>query len=158
MTSEIAVQNESSLVLTDALESRLKEAVLATLRAEQVEIPCEVSILLCTNDEIHRLNLEYRGKDRPTDVLSFPIYDSREELYEEANSFEIADFFCIGDVFIAPDVVKEAASEIGDPFEVHLCRMCIHSVVHLLGYDHETSPEDETVMLGKPEAILQTLF
>ena len=158
MTSEIAVQNESSLVLTDALESRLKEAVLATLRAEQVEIPCEVSILLCTNDEIHRLNLEYRGKDSPTDVLSFPIYDSREELYEEANSFEIADFFCIGDVVIAPDVVKEAASEIGDPFEVHLCRMCIHSVLHLLGYDHETSPEDETVMLGKQEAILQTLF
>lgn len=158
MTSEIAVQNESSLVLTDALESRLKEAVLATLRAENVDLPCEVSILLCSNDEIHHLNLAYRDNDRPTDVLSFPIYESLDDLMQEADLFGIADFFCIGDVVIAPDVVKEAASEIGDPFEVHLCRMCIHSVLHLLGYDHETSPEDETVMLGKQEAILQTLF
>ena len=157
MKSEIAIQNESSLSLSPSLEQQLKNAVSATLDALCVELCCEVSILLCTNEEIHRLNREYREKDRATDVLSFPIYESLDELQKEAELFGIADFFCIGDIVIAPDVVREAALEIGDPFEVHMCRMCIHSVLHLLGFDHETSPEDEEEMIGKQEEILNKL-
>lgn len=158
MSSEIAVQNQCDFQLDDTLTQQLKEAVLATLKAEGVDFDCEVSILFCENESIRELNAQYRNKDRETDVLSFPIYDSADELREDAKLNCLADYFCLGDVVIAPHVVLQAAEEIGDPFEKHLCRMCIHSVLHLLGYDHETSPEDEQAMLAKQEQILETLF
>ena len=158
MSSNIAIQNDSMLVIDNSLENLLKQAVVSTLCAESLDAPFEVSILFCSNDEIHRLNKEYRGKDRPTDVLSFPIYDCREDLDDDVSLNQLADFFALGDVVIAPDVVSEAAVEIGDPFEKHLARMCIHSVLHLIGYDHETSAEDERVMLEKQEEILENFW
>ena len=158
MKSDVVIENESSLTLDDALCELLRGAVFAALCEEKIELPCEVSLLLTTNDKIHKLNLEYREKDRPTDVLSFPIYDSREELEEDAKMNDLAEFFPIGDVVIAPDVVREAAGEIPEPFEKHLSRMCIHSVLHLLGYDHETGEEDEKEMIGKQEAILENFW
>lgn len=158
MKSNIAIQNESSLVLDDKLEQTLERAVLETLRFEGVNVPCEVSILLCKNDEIHALNLQYRDKDKETDVLSFSIYDSKEEFLEEASSNDLATFFALGDVVIAPDVVLLASEEIGDPFPVHLSRMCIHSVLHLLGYDHELGEAQEKEMISKQETILTNLW
>ena len=158
MNGEIVIQNDSSLELTPELETVLSDAVQRTLFSEGVDVACEVSILLCKNEEIHALNLEYRGKDRETDVLSFPIYDTKEELFEDVRLNTLAGFFAIGDVVIAPDVVRVAADEIGDPFEMHLSRMCIHSVLHLLGYDHELGAEEEKEMLEKQETILTELW
>ncbi len=158
MKSEIVLQNDSLLQQTPELEEVLSGAVRQTLAFEAVEVACEVSILLCTDDEIHALNLEYRGKDRATDVLSFPIYDSKEEFLEESHHNTLASFFALGDVVIAPDVVRVAAEEIGDPFEMHLARMCIHSVLHLLGYDHELGKREEKEMLEKQETILKQFW
>lgn len=156
MKHRIGIQNETALSLTDSLEQQLTGAVCAVLEHEKLSVALEISILLCTDAEIHGLNLDYRGKDRPTDVLSFPIYESLEELIGEASRNPLADFFALGDIVIAPSVVRAAAEEIGEPFERHLCRMCIHSVLHLLGYDHETSEEDERVMLELQEEILDS--
>lgn len=151
----IDLTNESSVTTNENTVRLLFGAIEATLSEENIELKCEVSVFFCENEEIRALNRDYRAKDRETDVLSFPIYESREELFREASENPLAESFALGDVIVAPLVVKAAAVEIGDPFEYHLCRMAVHSVLHLLGYDHETSEEDEREMLTKQEAILE---
>ncbi len=158
MNSKIAILNESDFFVGEETLSLLEGAIVHTLLTEEVPVCCEVSVVLCENEEIHALNLQYRDKDRPTDVLSFPIYESIGELMEDAAANSLAEFFALGDVVIAPRVVLEASEEIGDAFEKHLCRMCIHSVLHLLGFDHETSPQDEEQMLAKQESILEEFW
>lgn len=103
-------------------------------------------------DEIHRLNLEFRNVDRPTDVLSFPGY-SPEELDESLdNGGEIA----LGDVVICEQKAHEQADEFGHPYERELIYLFVHSIFHLLGYDHEQDDEKEE-MRAKEEKVMQRL-
>jgi probable rRNA maturation factor len=97
----------------------------------------ELSVTLCGNQSIHELNLRYRGIDRPTDVLSFPMED--DEL--------------LGDIIISIPKVQSQAEEYGHSFERELCFLAVHGFLHLLGYDHETKEEEE-VMISKQERIL----
>ncbi len=158
MNSTVAILNDSTFSPTLFSAERLEDAALKTLEYEGIDFPVEISIRLVEDEEIRTLNAEYRNKDSVTDVLSFPMYDTREELEAEAKLFALADFFALGDVIIAPDFVFRAAQEIGDPFEKHMMRMCIHSILHLLGYDHELGEEEERIMLEKQEDILETLW
>ena len=158
MTHKTEIKNESSLHLTPAMRMLLRVAITRTLARENMDLCCEVSVLLTSNDGIRKLNEQYRSKDVPTDVLSFPMYDSLEELRKEAALSPDAEYFALGDVIIAPDVVAKEANLQKQPFDKHLCRMCVHSVLHLLGYDHELGPEDEAVMCEKQEAIVDSLF
>ncbi len=104
---------------------------LAIFTLEYMEAPqsCEVSISLVSEDEIHELNRGYRGIDRPTDVLSFEC-DSPWEEYAEGEPIEI------GDVVIATDVVDTQREKFGTSFEQEASLMLVHSLLHLLGYDH----------------------
>ena len=158
MTHKTEIKNESSLHLTPAMRMLLRVAITRTLARENMDLCCEVSVLLTSNDGIRKLNEQYRSKDVPTDVLSFPMYDSLEELRKEAALSPDAEYFALGDVIIAPDVVAKEANLQKQPFDKHLCRMCVHSVLHLLGYDHELGPEDEAIMFEKQEAIVDSLF
>ena len=121
---------------------------LSLFTLEYMEAPqsCEVSISLVSESEIHELNREYRGVDRPTDVLSFECDNPWEE-YAADEPIEI------GDVVIALDVVDEQRGKFGTSFEQEASLMLVHSLLHLLGYDH-IEEDEATEMEALEKEIL----
>ncbi len=107
--------------------SELAHKILNALDLEKVEL----SILLTSDEEIRELNRLYRNKDKPTDVLSFPVG-------EEVDGWKI-----LGDVVISAHTAKAQAEEFGVSLEEEIKRLLIHGIVHLLGYDHEFGGEEE---------------
>ena len=128
----------------------LKKVIETTLRYIDTQSDCEVGIACVDNDESHKLNLEYRGKDKPTNVLSFPS-DLPDEMAQ------VLDIFPIGDLVIAiPVVLQEAIDQQKTPIE-HFTHMLVHGTLHLMGYDHETSEEDAEEMETIEIKILKKL-
>ncbi|NLY79223.1 MAG: rRNA maturation RNase YbeY [Lysinibacillus sp.] len=112
----------------------------------------EVSITFVTNEEIHRINREYRQKDEPTDVISFAL----EEMGEGEVAIVGQDLpRVLGDIIISIDRTREQAEEFGHSFERELGFLAVHGLLHLLGYDHMTE-EEEKVMFSKQEEILSS--
>ena len=109
----------------------------------------ELSVLLCNNEVIHQLNKEYRGIDRPTDVLSFALNEGDEIDMEVGNSL-------IGDLIISLERTAEQAEEYGHPFERELAYLTVHGCLHILGYDHMTD-EDKAEMRREEEFVLGNL-
>ncbi|MDD7290237.1 rRNA maturation RNase YbeY [Veillonella caviae] len=110
----------------------------------------ELSILLCNNEKIHELNKEYRGIDRPTDVLSFALNEGEDyDGSEEENHL-------LGDMIISLEKTKEQAIEYGHSFERELAYLTTHSCLHILGYDHMTD-EDKKEMRMEEEFVLSNL-
>ena len=109
------------------LLSSLAHRILDALGLEKAEL----SILITSDKEIRKLNRLYRNKDKPTDVLSFPMGE------------EVGGWKLLGDVVISLDTAKAQASEFGLSLEEEIKRLLIHGIVHLLGYDHELGPEEE---------------
>jgi probable rRNA maturation factor len=112
------------------------------------ETACEISVSFVSAEEIHSLNKEYRGVDSVTDVLSFPQYESTEDM--EGELIEL------GDVVICRERAAEQAEEFGHSFEREIIYLFVHSVLHLLGYDHMTD-EDKTEMRGREEEVMEYL-
>lgn len=114
-----------------------------------------ISITLTTPTNIQRINKEYREIDKPTDVLSFPMFE-KEELDEkiEKQDFEFEDV--LGDIVISIEQVKEQALEYGHSFERELAYMIVHGFYHLMGYDHMVE-EDKLIMRQKEENVLKML-
>ncbi|MEI3395892.1 MAG: rRNA maturation RNase YbeY [Clostridia bacterium] len=114
-----------------------------------------ITITFTTPEEIHKINKEYRQVDRPTDVLSFPMFE-RKELEEkiEKQDFEHEDV--LGDIIISIEKVKEQAIEYGHSFERELSYMIVHGFYHLMGYDH-IKEEDKKEMRPKEDKILNEL-
>lgn len=105
------------------------------------------NIIIIDNDEIHKINKEYRGIDRPTDVISFAL--------EDDDTFISLDKRILGDIYISIDKAKKQSVEYGHSLLRELCFLAIHGLLHLLGYDHMTE-EDEKVMFNLQERILDT--
>lgn len=105
----------------------------------------EFNIIIVDNEEIHKLNRECRGIDRPTDVITFALEDN--------NDFPDLDVRILGDIYISLDKAKGQALEYGHSFLRELSFLAIHGFLHLLGYDH-MKKEDEEIMFGKQEEIL----
>lgn len=103
----------------------------------------ELSLSLVGDEEMRALNRRYRGKDRPTDVLAFPLYDPPVP----------ADAASLGDVVISIDTATVAAAEQRRPLATCLDELVIHGMLHLLGYDHEISPAEERRMARKARAV-----
>ena len=114
-----------------------------------------ITVTLTTPGKIQEINNEYRGIDKATDVLSFPMFE-KEELEEKIKE---NDFICediLGDIIISIDKVKEQAIEYNHSFERELSYMIVHGFYHLMGYDH-IKEDDKKVMRPKEEKILETL-
>ena len=109
----------------------------------------ELSVLLCNNEVIHQLNKEYRGIDRPTDVLSFALNEGDEIDVE-------VETHLIGDLSISLERTAEQAEEYGHPFERELAYLTVHGCLHILGYDHMTD-EDKAEMRREEEFVLGNL-
>lgn len=105
----------------------------------------EFSIIIVDNKRIHKINKEYRGIDRPTDVISFALEDSE--------GVELENYRILGDIYISIDKVKEQAKEYGHSEKRELAFLTVHGFLHLLGYDH-MEKEEEKIMFGKQEEIL----
>ena len=106
---------------------------------------CIFNIIIVDNEYIHKINKEYRGIDRPTDVISFALEDNKDFIEYE--------FRVLGDIYISLDKVKEQAELYGHSFLRELCFLNIHGLLHLLGYDH-MEKEDEIIMFKKQDEIL----
>lgn len=105
----------------------------------------EFNIIIVDNNKIHEINKEYRGIDRPTDVITFALEDNKD--------FPVGDIRILGDIYISIDKVREQALEYGHSFLRELSFLTIHGFLHLLGYDHMIK-EDEEIMFSKQEDIL----
>jgi len=138
------IQNEQNkLDFTPELEQTIREVVDEAFSYEGIK-PCEVSVVICDNENIKELNNEYRGIDKETDVLSFPMYDEDGELDE--------DF--LGDIVISLEKAVAQAEEYGHSLKREVAFLTAHSMLHLFGYDHENG---ETEMFEKQEEILRRL-
>lgn len=120
------------------LKMTIREAILKTLDYESFQYDAEVSVTLCDNEYIKKLNKKFRNKDKSTDVLSFPMYDDGDFEISECISGAV-----LGDIVISLERAKEQADELGNTFLHEVAFLTIHSTLHLLGYDHERSSDDE---------------
>ncbi len=125
----------------------LKKIVDYTLAKEQVKNGV-LNVIIIDNDMIHKLNKEYRGIDRPTDVISFAL--------EDDDTFIKLDERILGDIYISIDKVYEQAKEYDHSFKREISFLTVHGVLHLLGYDHMVK-EEEITMFNKQDEILEEL-
>ena len=146
--------DQDKLPVTYKLKMLVRRAVDATLSFEGYENDCEVSVTFTDNEHIHLLNEQYRGVDRPTDVLSFPLTDFSGEGDEPAID---APMVSLGDIVISLEKAAEQANEFGHSFERETAFLTVHSMLHLLGYDHETGEEDELDMRARQTAIMEAM-
>lgn len=131
----------------------IRRAIEATLDYESFNNNAEISITFTDNNGIQRLNRDFRGLDRPTDVLSFPLTDY------EAIDTPLADELCgsLGDVVLSLERAREQAEEYGHSLDREIAFLTVHSMLHLLGYDHETGEEDELDMRRRQSEILKNI-
>ena len=130
----------------------IRNAILATLENRSFPYPAEVSVTLCDNSHIKELNKNFRGVDRHTDVLSFPMYEDGCFPKEECESGAL-----LGDIVISLERAREQAAEIGNTFLQEIAFLTVHSTLHLLGYDHERSKEEEEEQCRLQKEIVSTL-
>lgn len=136
--------------ITPSLRALIKRSIKATLEHQSIENDCEVSVTFTDNEKIHALNLEYRSIDRPTDVLSFPMYE-KDELENAVGEITL------GDIVISLERAGEQAEEFGHSFEREVSFLTVHSTLHLLGYDHELSENDEKEMFSLQDQIMKII-
>lgn len=135
------------------MKKTVREAIRATLYHEAFDLDTELSVTFCSNEYIRALNKEYREKDSATDVLSFPMY-TREEI---ENAVPEEDEVALGDIVLSMERAKEQAAELGHSFLRELAFLTVHSTLHLLGYDHELSPEEDEKQCARQREIMETL-
>ena len=109
-----------------------------------------VSVSFIDNEEIHKINKQYRKIDRPTDVISFAFLDNEDRAKEYASGMPVI----LGDIYISLDKADEQAIEYGHSMKRELCFLFVHGLLHLLGYDHMTK-EDEEIMFPLQDKILE---
>ena len=146
--------DQEQIALTYKTKLLVRRAIEETLDYEQYSNPCEVSVTFTDNEGIHKLNRQYRGVDRPTDVLSFPLFDY-DGVSEEPPVDELMGM--LGDIVLSLEQAQKQAEEYGHSFEREVAFLCVHSMLHLLGYDHETGPEDEMDMRRRQSEIMERL-
>ncbi len=155
MQLKIYFENEQEkMPITYKLKMLIRETVETTLDFEDYRNPCEVSITFTDNEGIHKLNKQYREVDRPTDVLSFPLFDFEGES-DEPPVDELMSM--LGDIVISLERAKEQADEYGHSFEREVAFLTAHSMLHLLGYDHEKSEDDDREMRSKQSMIMELM-
>jgi probable rRNA maturation factor len=139
----------------DATAAEMEAAAVAALEGEGIDPQtASISVSFVDKAEIKKLNKEYRGVDKVTDVLSFPLYESG--CIPEPDELEEGEELALGDVVICEEVCEAQAKEYGHSIEREIIYLFTHSVFHLLGYDHETE-EDKADMRAREEEVMSLL-
>lgn len=155
---------QNKINVTDDFVNKLEEIIKFALKEENVNVECEISMLFVDNEEIREINNETRGIDRATDVLSFPMLDYEDkkvfkEMYldkEFDETFLDEGELVLGDIVLSLERALEQSKEYNHSFERESCYLVVHSVLHLLGYDH-MEEEDKEMMRKREEEILGKL-
>ena len=158
MTEILMENNHNAIEITEEINDAIKKAIEASLKYENCDFDAELSVTIVDNEEIREINNEHRGIDKATDVLSFPML----EFDEDGNAIECEydfsdDTVILGDIVISAERAKEQAEELGHSFIREMAFLTVHSMLHLLGYDHVDDPEGEAEMIRKQKDILDGL-
>ena len=144
------LNDQEKFKITYAQKMLVRRAVEATLDYEGYKNNAEVSVTFTDNEKIQKINNEFRGIDKPTDVLSFPLTD-----YESADVPFVDDLDgSLGDIVISLERAKEQAEEFGHSFDREIAFLTVHSMLHLLGYDHVNNGLEAVRMREKEEYVL----
>ena len=142
----------------DRTNALIRKVIRTALAAEGMTLPCEVDVNLTDDAGIHEINREMRDVDRPTDVLSFPVFDlTPGELPDEMDADPGTGLIPLGDMVISMERVAAQAKEFGHSNRRELCYLVVHSTLHLLGYDHLDEGPQKAQMRAREEAILAEL-
>ena len=142
------------------VRSIIRTCIQKTLEAEGVDVPCEINVMVTNDAGIQIVNKTSRDIDRPTDVLSFPMFDLIPgELPEDWEDFQDFDtgLVPLGDMCISLERAKDQAEEFGHSIRREVGYLTIHSMLHLLGYDHLDEGPMKAQMRGREEAIAASI-
>ena len=144
--------------ISDEKRAFIRRVIRTALAAEGVTFPCEIDVLLTHDAGIHQINLDMRQVDRATDVLSFPEFDlTPGQLPDEEDADPGTGLIPLGDMVISMEHVAAQAREYGHSNRRELAYLVVHSVLHLLGYDHLDEGPMKAQMRGREEAIMAEL-
>lgn len=150
---KVAIENnQSKVVIPVGLRLLIRRCCHAVLKNEGILTPAEISVSFVDNDQIKELNSQYREKDMPTDVLSFPLIDNGDFTTVSANGKML-----LGDIVISMEKAVEQADLYGHTIQREAAFLTVHSMLHLLGYDHENNGLEAVKMREKEEQILSLL-
>ena len=150
---------DSEVEVSEQVVERVHQVIHAALDAEGVTLPCEISVLLTDDEGIHQVNLDMRNVDRATDVLSFPMFELEPGVPPEGEDYlDLDSDLCpLGDMCISLERAQAQAEEFGHSLEREICYLTVHSVLHLLGYDHLDEGPMKAQMRKREETILESL-
>ena len=144
--------------ISDEKRAFIRRVIRTALAAEGVTFPCEIDVLLTHDAGIHQINRDMRQVDRATDVLSFPEFDlTPGQLPGEEDADPGTGLVPLGDMVISMEHVAAQAKEYGHSNRRELAYLVVHSVLHLLGYDHLDEGPMKAQMRGREEAIMGEL-
>ncbi len=154
----------NQLPFEQGFENRLKKAVkvfeyfLSNKKGEigklyTQKVPFSLSVTLCDDEKMQELNRDYRGKDKTTDVLSFPLFEDLRSGGEFL--FGLAE---LGDIFISVSVMKKQAEEFNVTIEQEFLHLLTHGFLHLCGFDHEISSEEEKLMESLEKKLIEKIY
>lgn len=156
MKHEIMISGEG--FLTDELARQIENTISAALEAQGVPLGCEISVMLTDDEGIRAINRSMRGLDQPTDVLSFPMFDMPAGSIPSVGWTDPdTGLLPLGDMCISLERAKAQAAEYGHSLEREVCYLVVHSVLHLLGYDHTDEGPQKALMRQREEAILGSM-
>ncbi len=151
------ILNDAAAALPEPLLALLQCCVDKTLEAEEFPFSAEVSLSVTDNEGIRDLNRAQRQTDRVTDVLSFPMLTVEDGVLIVEDEDILDGRVFLGDIVISLPRAEEQAAAYGHSLERELGFLTVHSMLHLLGYDHEDGPRSESEMFKKQEDVLQSL-
>ncbi len=153
------VNRQRKIAVTDELKQMLIKCIKAALRGENISHPVSVDVTFVSDRTIRSINKEHRGKDAATDVLSFPMLEFLNGSVEgELSDYEDEDgTVFLGDIIISLERAQAQSEEYGHSFMRETGFLCVHSMLHLLGYDHEEDEESRKTMRIKEEAALESI-
>lgn len=173
MNHKVYITSEVQIRGLFGVKSLIKKAVFAVLSAESITVPCEVSVLLIDDEGIRALNRNFRKQDKPTDVLSFPSGEHCSPLQRDvantvcnhkshnthvgANSVRPRPRCFLGDMAISLERAKAQGDEFGHGAKREIQYLTVHSILHLLGYDHEDEGEEKKLMRTREKEIMAGL-
>lgn len=155
---ELYIENEQNKVdFLPEYEQLIKNVAETVLKQENFCTDCEISVVITDNENIRTLNHEFRQKDASTDVLSFPMLEFDENAKPIYDADDMCDSLLLGDIVISLERAKTQAEEYGHSLMREIGFLCAHSMLHLLGYDHEDDETSRLVMRKKEEKALNEL-
>jgi len=156
MEHEIYISREVRGLGHNEAAALIKKAVNMALDAEKVDEDCIISVMLTDDEGIHRVNMEFRGVDRPTDVLSFPMNELVPGEFEAEDCERDMDSgkLLLGDIMISIPRCAEQGEELGHGFKREIMYLTVHSCLHLLGYDHVDEGEMKRQMRRREKEIM----